>query len=134
MGLFAVGMVMKHRRYQYICVIYGWDAVCKQSRVWISQMGVDRLRWKEKQPFYHVLVEDGTCRYAASENLFPAKPQRIIGNPQVGKYFFEFDENIGYIPNTELTNKYPEDSAVQLTFEGSWKKERNSLSSNGEIN
>ena len=134
MGLFAVGMVMKHRRYQYFCVIYGWDAVCKQSKVWISQMGVDRLRWKEKQPFYHVLVEDGTCRYAASENLFPAKPQRIIGNPQVGKYFFEFDENIGYIPNTELTNKYPEDSAVQLTFEGSWKKERNSLSSNGEIN
>ena len=46
-------------------------------------MGVDRLRWKEKQPFYNVLVEDGSCRYAASENLMPAKPQRIIGNPQV---------------------------------------------------
>ena len=46
-------------------------------------MGVDRLRWKEKQPFYNVLVEDGSCRYAASENLFPTKPQRIVGNPQV---------------------------------------------------
>ena len=46
-------------------------------------MGVDRLHWKEKQPFYNVLVEDGSCRYAATENLFPAKPQRIIGNPQV---------------------------------------------------
>ena len=46
-------------------------------------MGVDRLRWKEKQPFYNVLVEDGSCRYAASENLMPSKPQRIIGNPQV---------------------------------------------------
>ena len=117
MGLYSVGMVMKHKRYQYHCVIYGWDAVCKQSKVikllrelgrtgsrsaifvqsykcvmksyfflskvWISQMGVDRLRWKEKQPFYNVLVEDGSCRYAASENLFPTKPQRIVGNPQV---------------------------------------------------
>ena len=52
-------------------------------KVWIRQMGVDRLHWKEKQPFYNVLVEDGSCRYAATENLFPAKPQRIIGNPQV---------------------------------------------------
>ena len=50
-------------------------------------MGVDRLRWKEKQPFYNVLVEDGSCRYAASENLMPSKPQRIIGNPQVNKFF-----------------------------------------------
>ena len=46
-------------------------------------MGVDRLPWKEKQPFYNVMVEDGSCRYAASENLMPTKPQRIIGNPQV---------------------------------------------------
>ena len=126
-------------------------------------MGVDRLRWKEKQPFYNVLVEDGSCRYAASENLFPTKPQRIVGNPQVknsikyhriqvhffvrssiifneqfllqvGKYFVEFDENIGYIANSELTQKYPEDNVVQLTFQGAWRKDRNSLSSNGEIN
>ena len=33
MGFFAVGMVMKHKRYDYECVIYGWDAVCTQSQV-----------------------------------------------------------------------------------------------------
>ena len=33
MGLYSVGMVMKHKKYHYICVIYGWDAVCKQSKV-----------------------------------------------------------------------------------------------------
>ena len=53
---------------------------------------------------------------------------------QVGKYFVEFDENIGYIANAELTQKYPEDNVVQLTYEGAWRKDRNSLSSNGEIN
>ena len=134
MGLYSVGMVMKHKRYHYLCVIYGWDPVCKQSKNWVRQMGVDRLRWKDIQPFYNVLVEDGSYRYAASENLFPAKPQRISGNPQVGKYFFEFDENIGYIANEELTINYPEDAMVQVKFEGSWRKHRSSSSSNGEIN
>ena len=32
-------------------------------------MGVDRLPRKDKQPFYNVLVEDGSIRYAADENL-----------------------------------------------------------------
>ena len=30
---FSVGMVMKHKRYSYTCVIHGWDPVCKQSQV-----------------------------------------------------------------------------------------------------
>ena len=57
-------------------------------------MGVDRLRWKEKQPFYNVLVEDGSCRYAASENLMPSKPQRIIGNPQVNIFLRTKNSNL----------------------------------------
>ena len=32
-------------------------------------MGVDRLPRKDKQPFYNVLVDDGSVRYAADENL-----------------------------------------------------------------
>ncbi len=33
MGIFGVGMVMKHQRYDYECVIYGWDEVCKAGKV-----------------------------------------------------------------------------------------------------
>ncbi|KFM58213.1 hypothetical protein X975_11319, partial [Stegodyphus mimosarum] len=67
---FAVGMIMKHKiRYNYRCVIYGWDSECVASRDWIKQMGVYKLPSKDKQPFYHVLAEDGTNRYAAQENL-----------------------------------------------------------------
>merc|ERR1712173_207093 len=73
----------KHKRYHYLFVIYGWDSVCKQSKNWVRQMGVARLRWKDMQLFYNVLEEDGSYRYAASENSFSAKPQRISGNPQV---------------------------------------------------
>ena len=32
-------------------------------------MGVDRLPRKADQPFYNVLVDDGSIRYAADENL-----------------------------------------------------------------
>ena len=33
MSCYSVGMVMKHRKYNYNCVIYGWDAVCKATKV-----------------------------------------------------------------------------------------------------
>jgi F-box protein 21 len=32
-------------------------------------MGVDKLERQDKQPFYNVLVGDGSQRYAAQENL-----------------------------------------------------------------
>ncbi len=44
---------------------------------WIHQMGVNKLPKKDKQPFYNVLVEDGSIRYAADENLELVKPRRI---------------------------------------------------------
>ena len=55
-------------RYEYACVIYGWDPKCTASKDWIYQMRVHNLRFKEEQPFYNVLVEDGSSRYAAQGN------------------------------------------------------------------
>ena len=51
--------------YDYHCVIYGWDHECEMSESWIVQMGVDLLPLGPHQPFYNVLVEDGSNRYAA---------------------------------------------------------------------
>ena len=50
-------------RYHYRCVIYGRDEDCKLSKDWQRQMGVSREA--AKKPFYNVLVEDGSNRYAA---------------------------------------------------------------------
>ena len=66
---FYVGQVCRHAKYNYTCVIHGWDPVCTASASWISHMGVDKLPLKDKQPFYNVLVADGSQRYAAQENL-----------------------------------------------------------------
>lgn len=62
---FAVGMIMKHQRYHYTCVITGWDMKCEASPEWMLEMGVDELRSGANQPFYNVFVEDGSSRYAA---------------------------------------------------------------------
>ena len=52
-------------RYDYYCVIYGWDYTCEMTEDWIHQMGVNQLPLGPNQPFYNVLVNDGTNRYAA---------------------------------------------------------------------
>ena len=37
-GKYCVGMVMRHKRYNYFCVIFGWDPVCKASKVSESKL------------------------------------------------------------------------------------------------
>ena len=37
LSLYAVGMVMKHRRYDYHCVIFGWDPKCTATRVSLTK-------------------------------------------------------------------------------------------------
>lgn len=56
---------MKHLTLHYKCVIYDWDPVCLASLEWQAQMNVNRLSLKDNQPFYNVLVEDGSHRYVA---------------------------------------------------------------------
>ncbi|KAM9622230.1 F-box only protein 21 isoform 3-T3 [Trichechus inunguis] len=105
---YSIGLIMKHKRYGYNCVIYGWDPTCMMGHEWIRNMNVHSLPHGHHQPFYNVLVEDGSCRYAAQENLeYNVEPQEI-SHPDVGRYFSEFT-GTHYIPNAELEVRYPED-------------------------
>nr|XP_035971744.1 F-box only protein 21 isoform X8 [Halichoerus grypus] len=71
---YSIGLIMKHKRYGYNCVIYGWDPTCMMGHEWIRNMNVHSLPHGHHQPFYNVLVEDGSCRYAAqvSPQMTPA--------------------------------------------------------------
>lgn len=109
---YAVGMVMVHEMYNYTCVIFGWDALCSASREWIVQMGVHGLANKEFQPFYNVLVDDGSIRYAAQENLRVASAPTRICHPDVGKYFASF-QSTHFVPNKEKLCEYPDDEEVR---------------------
>ena len=75
-------------------------------------MGVDKLLNKDKQPFYNVLVSDGSNRYAAQENISPIKPEEVT-HPEVGKYFDSFQPTSGYIANKQLEKAYPDERFVQ---------------------
>lgn len=63
--LFKLLLLFLLDRYDYMCVVTGWDRKCMASLEWIQRMGVDRLERKDHQPFYNVLVNDGSSRYAA---------------------------------------------------------------------
>lgn len=68
--LYRVGQVMKHRRFHYFGVIFGWDTACDAHPDWIAQMNVDSLSMGRNQPFYHVLVAgDESTRYVAQQNI-----------------------------------------------------------------
>uniref|UniRef100_A0A8D3AJ23 F-box protein 21 n=1 Tax=Scophthalmus maximus TaxID=52904 RepID=A0A8D3AJ23_SCOMX len=110
---YSVGLIMKHKRSGYNCVIYGWDPKCTMSQEWITTMRVHQLSSGANQPFYNVLVQDGTCRYAAQENLEPHSAPLEIGHPEVGRYFSECADT-HYVANEELQTRYPEDASETL--------------------
>ncbi|XP_068206002.1 F-box only protein 21-like isoform X2 [Palaemon carinicauda] len=109
---FATGLIMKHKRYNYTCVIFGWDKTCRMPFDWVQRMGVDNLMYKTEQPFYNVLVCDGSHRYAAQENLEICSEPEPITHVDVGKYFHTFNGKY-YIPNTELQEEYPDDESAR---------------------
>ncbi|KAF8632957.1 hypothetical protein AX15_001559 [Amanita polypyramis BW_CC] len=66
---YFVGMVIRHIRYGFVGCIIGWDFTCRAPEEWIKRMNVDQLKKGRKQPFYRIIVDDGTSRYVAEENV-----------------------------------------------------------------
>lgn len=108
---FRVGAIVEHKRFSYRCVIYGWDPVCRMDDGWQAQMGVHRLQDKDEQPFYHVLADDGSSRYAAQESLHLSAVTSPISNLNVGKYFKSFTSD-HYVFTEKLSEAYPEDEII----------------------
>ncbi|KAK4876142.1 hypothetical protein RN001_012564 [Aquatica leii] len=114
--LYAVGMVMRHLIFNYICVIYDWDRVCTASAEWQQQMGVHKLKLKDQQPFYNVLVEDGSHRYVAQENMVSTDNTGFLYlNEDLGRYFSHFFET-HYVPNAEKEKEFPADTDVRHMY------------------
>ncbi|XP_034947357.1 F-box only protein 21-like [Chelonus insularis] len=107
---YAIGMIMKHRIHGYFCVITGWDPQCNATSDWMFEMNV--LDEQADKPFYNVLVEDGSCRYAAQENLIISPIHLCINHDEIGKYFYKYCGNY-YLPNEEKEREYPEDANIR---------------------
>lgn len=60
---FAVGMICYHQRYNYACVILGWDPICSIDMG--NRQEFQSLRLGLKQTFYNVVAIDQSERYVA---------------------------------------------------------------------
>ncbi|KAM9330908.1 F-box only protein 21 [Gastrophryne carolinensis] len=106
---YAVGLLMRHKRYDYSCVIFGWDSLCTMPPDWIQNMDAHHLCQGANQPFYSVLVDDGTCSYVAQEDLEIHPSPKEISHQDLALYFSGYAGN-HYIANKKLQLEYPEDA------------------------
>ncbi|KAG5287103.1 F-box domain-containing protein [Histoplasma ohiense] len=109
---YKIGQVFRHRRYDYVAVITGWDAECGAGEQWMQRMGIDRLRAGRHQSFYHVLVCDKSVRYVAEENIELVSLEISELPPAflklAGKHFKRWDsESRRFVSN--IRDEYPDD-------------------------
>lgn len=102
---FSIGSVMIHKRFNYTCVLYGWDERCEMSTDWQERMGIGQLEHQANQPYYKVLADDESERYVAQENLLETTRGIFIPHRHVGKYFELFDGE-RFVPNAALRTVY----------------------------
>ncbi|GAA6017974.1 hypothetical protein JCM10207_002727 [Rhodosporidiobolus poonsookiae] len=117
-----IGHVFRHRLFGYVAVVRGWDYKCEASEQWIRQMRVDTLPHGRSQPFYHVIVDDGSSRYVASENitttpLTDGEVDQFLAHETLGRYFRKRErvpqEGGGgtrwqFVPSWETQAEYPD--------------------------
>ncbi|GAA6049699.1 hypothetical protein JCM3770_004416 [Rhodotorula araucariae] len=113
-----IGHVFEHRLFGYWAVVRGWDYQCEASEQWIRQMRVDTLPYGRAQPFYHVVVKDGSARYVAQENITDGPvPDSVIDAllavEGFGRYFRkrerrEKDGRWQFVPSEEVEAEYPD--------------------------
>jgi len=86
--LFAVGQLVKHRRYGYRGVVAGYDLKCKAEDDWYHS---NKTQPSREQPWYHVLVHNSAhTTYAAQSNLMADDNSEPINHPLISKVFLDF--------------------------------------------
>ncbi len=102
---FAIGQVVKHRRYPFRGVIYDVDPVFANTEEWWLSIP-EELRPRKDQPFYHLFAENADTEYLAyvsEQNLLPDTSGEPIRHPQVAETF-ERDEAGDYRPRNNNLN------------------------------
>ncbi|KAI8435011.1 hypothetical protein MSG28_003447 [Choristoneura fumiferana] len=108
---YAVGMTCYHNKYDYVCIIRGWDAQCALK--WQCQMAAESLYFGVTQPFYNVIAVDQSERYVPQENLQDlARPTRMYHLEDVIATEFTHFDGFAYVPNDEKRAEFPEDEAI----------------------
>ena len=102
---YAIGEIVKHRRYAFRGVIFDIDPVFANSEEWWLSIPED-VRPAKDQPFYHLYAENADTEYVAyvsEQNLLPDTSDTPIRHPQVAEVFVR-DDSGAYKPRHSQLN------------------------------
>ena len=93
---FAIGQVVKHRKYPFRGVIFDVDPVFANTEEWLASIP-EEVRPRRDQPFYHLLAENAQTTYVAyvsEQNLVPDASDEPLPHPQVPHFFKELKRGL----------------------------------------
>ena len=93
---FAIGQVVKHRRYPFRGVIYDVDPEFANTEEWWLSIP-EELRPRKDQPFYHLFAENADTEYVAyvsEQNLIPDTSGEPVRHPQVEETFDRDEDGV----------------------------------------
>jgi heat shock protein HspQ len=91
---FAIGQVVRHRRYPFRGVIYDVDPVFSNTEEWWLSIP-EEVRPRKDQPFYHLFAENADTEYVAyvsEQNLVIDNSGDPVRHPQVEETFVRADD------------------------------------------
>jgi heat shock protein HspQ len=86
---FAIGQVVRHRKFPFRGIIYDVDPVFANTEAWWQAIPED-ARPRKDQPFYHLFAENAETEYVAyvsEQNLIADPSGDPICHPQVDEMF-----------------------------------------------
>jgi len=89
---FAIGGVVRHRKFDIRGVIFDIDPVFANSEEWYEAIPSD-MRPDRNQPFYHLLAEndeESYVAYVSQQNLLRDNEDRPVDHPGIGQLFERF--------------------------------------------
>jgi hemimethylated DNA binding protein len=139
---FSVGEVVKHKKYGYRMVVYGWDSLPRmefytreepflRQELWRAgeeTEDVEGLPSGADQPFYYCVPDQqdtsrkfgapSRARYVAQENIERVTDRRLmrVHHPLMGRCFDGFNSDAGvFVPVQHIQHQFPDDYATLVT-------------------
>ena len=86
---FEVGQLVRHRRYEYRGVVFGFDDRCEAGETWYQS---NQTQPDRGQHWYHIMVDGAThTTYVAESNLLPEEDDLSpVAHPMLKSVFQGF--------------------------------------------
>jgi len=101
---FAIGQVVKHRKYPFRGVIYDVDPLFANTEEWWQSIP-EEVRPHKDQPFYHLFAENADTEYVAyvsEQNLMVDTSGDPVRHPQVDEMFLRAQDGVYKIRTARL--------------------------------